>query len=274
MSDQYNSSASWNDFVASVHGRSYLASTIDDIQHPAKHLLQHYRDHGVPVLVHPDDWCPNKIQECLKRGAHPSAVEHKDFLRDEMSDFADRGFWAILPYELVKDLPNLKLSPAAVKPERERRPRLLVDHTWHGVNQATEDFFAKEVMQFGRALPRLLFRIHHSNPAFGEVFLAKFDISDGFYRMATDPDQAPNLAVMMPRYPNEPQLIAIPLVCTMGWVNSPPTFCAMSETVADIANSRMDRTHAPAHRLEPVAAALDKPTPSETACPPPPSETV
>ena len=162
-----------------------------------------------------------------------------------MADFCERGFWAVLPFDSVKDLEELKLSPSAVKPERDRRPRLIIDHTWFGVNAATEEYVAKEVMQFGNALPRILHRVHHSNPAFGPVYLAKFDISDGFYRMATNPKQAPNLAVIMPPYDGEPQLVAIPLVCTMGWDNSPPSFCAMSETVADLANSRMFRHHTP-----------------------------
>ena len=247
------SCASWEEFVHQVHGRSYLADSIDHIDHPARELLQEYRDHGVPVIVSDEGWTPERLQECLRRGAHPSAVEHKEFLRDEMADFCERGFWAVLPFDSVKDLEELKLSPSAVKPERDRRPRLINDHTWFGVNDATEEYVAKEVMQFGNALPRILHRVHHSNPAFGPVYLAKFDISDGFYRMATNPKQAPNLAVIMPPYDGEPQLVAIPLVCTMGWVNSPPSFSAMSETVADLANARLHRKHAPEHRLDHLA---------------------
>ena len=253
-----DAAASWEEFAHHVHGRSYLSENIDHIDHPARPLLQAYRDDGVPVFVHGEDWTPEFVQECLRRGAHPSAIEHMDFLRDEMADFCERGFWVVLPYDMVKHLPNLKLSPAAVKPERDRRPRLLVDHTWWGVNDATEPYFAKGVMQFGRALSRLLYRIHHSNPKFGTSFLAKFDLSDGFYRMATRPSDAPNLAVVMPKYPDEPQLIAIPLVCTMGWVNSPPSFSAMSETIADITNARLREDNSTPHRLEDVAGANDK----------------
>ena len=134
-----------------------------------------------------------------------------------MADFCEKGYWwAVLPYDLIKDLPNLKLSPSAVKPERDRRPRLLVDHTWSKVNQQTEPFFAKPVMQFGKALPRLFYRVHRSDPKFGKVYLSKYDLNDGFYRMGLIPDQAPNLAVILPPYEGEPQLVAIPLVCTMG----------------------------------------------------------
>ena len=62
----------------------------------------------------------------------------------------------------------------------------------------------------------------------GPVYLAKFDIADGFYRLFLDPDDATKLAVLMPRYGDEPQLVAIPLSLTMGWVSSPPTFSSVN----------------------------------------------
>lgn len=52
-------------------------------------------------------------------------------------------------------------------------------------------------------------------------------------------------------------MVAVPLVLTMGWINSPPTFCALSETACDIANSRLYRRHAPIHRLEHLAETHD-----------------
>ena len=54
--------------------------------------------------------------------------------------------------------------------------------------------------------------------------MAKFDISDGFYCLFLDPNDAPKLAVLMPRYEGELQLVAMPLSLTMGWVSLPPTF--------------------------------------------------
>lgn len=43
----------------------------------------------------------------------------------------------------------------------------------------------------------------------------------------------------------------------MGWVNSPPIFCSLTETICDLANSRMYRRHAPPHRQEDLAACRD-----------------
>jgi hypothetical protein len=62
----------------------------------------------------------------------------------------------------------------------------------------------------------------------------------------------------MPRYEGEEQLIAIPMACTMGWVQSPATFCAMSETIADLTNTREGANLKPApHHLEELAAVQD-----------------
>jgi len=43
----------------------------------------------------------------------------------------------------------------------------------------------------------------------------------------------------------------------MGWVNSPPLFCSLTETICDLANVRMYRRHAPPHRQKSLAACDD-----------------
>ena len=58
-----------------------------------------------------------------------------------------------------------------------------------------------------------------------------------------------------------PQLVAVPLVLTMGWVNSPPTFCSLTETICDVANANLYRNYSPPHRLEGLASILDDPDP-------------
>jgi hypothetical protein len=194
----------------------------------------------------------------MARGCHTSATEHKVFIREEMCDNIEKGFWVVLPYDQVKHLPNLHLSPLGVKEERVRRPRLVVDHTWFGVNATTVAYTPKEAMQFGAALPRILETVCHADPAYGPVYICKIDVADGFYRMHVAPDDAPLLATILPTYDGEPQLVAIPISSTMGWVNSPPVFCGASETIADLANNRMYRRHAPPHRLESVAEPQDE----------------
>jgi hypothetical protein len=93
------------------------------------------------------------------------------------------------------------------------------------------------------------------HPRFGPVNLCKVDIADGFYRIEVRPADIPKLGVIIPsRTEDQEQRIAFPLVLPMGWKNSPPYFCAITETVADVTNERI-RHHQqpPRHRLERVA---------------------
>ena len=262
-SRQLRESPSWYDFVRARQGPSYLSTKIDDIEHSAREQLQDVRDHGVPVPVRDEPWDADKLDECVRHGAHKSAQDHAAFLREEMADFMEANFWTVLPYDQVRDLPDIRLSPAGIKEERERRPRVVIDHTWYGVNDNTEPSPFLPAMQFGGTLPRILWRLRHADPRYGPVHMAKYDVADGFYRLHLNANDAPKLAVILPAYPGEPQLIAIPLSTTMGWVSSPPTFCAASETIADLSNKALARGEPAApHRLEAVAKALDEPTPA------------
>jgi hypothetical protein len=110
-------------------------------------------------------------------------------------------------------------------------------------------------MQFGKALQRVVESIVNANPRFGPVQLCKVDIADGFYRVEIRPADIPKLGVIIPsRTEDQEQLIAFPLVLPMGWKNSPPYFCSITETVADVTNERIRRHHQPPrHRLDRVA---------------------
>lgn len=170
------------------------------------------------------------------------------------------GYWTVLPYHLVEHLEPLRLSPLGIKEERDRRPRLVVDHSFYGVNDETELVAPVEAMQYGQTLPRLLFKIRHANPKYGPVWLAKYDVTDGFYNIQLQPNDALMLATILPCKPGETPLVAIPLALTMGWTESPPTFCALTETVCDLVNWNINKTNLPPHRLEEVAAREDQST--------------
>ena len=65
------------------------------------------------------------------------------------------------------------------------------------------------------------------------------------------PCDAPKLGLALPKIPDLPDLVAVPLVLTMGWKNSPPAFSTVTETIADMFNERL-RTG-----VEPLLYALD-----------------
>ena len=110
----------------------------------------------------------------------------------------------------------------------------------------------------------MLHKIHGANPRFGPMCLSKIDIFDGFHRMGLCPGDAIRLAVLFPNCPGEEPPVGIPLTLPMGWAESPPAFCAATETAADLANWMMDRCQNPLtdmpHRLDQLSES-PKPEP-------------
>ena len=67
--------------------------------------------------------------------------------------------------------------------------------------------------------------------------LAKHNIKDRFYHMFLQAQDCLHLVIVLPCYAREEPCVAISMSCIMDWVQSLPTFSAMSETVAVIANA-------------------------------------
>ena len=132
-----------------------------------------------------------------------------------MAKFIENKFWMILPHGMVDDSPQLVLSPAAIKDERDHKPQFLCDHSWPWgwppVNDSTIPHLPPEAMQFGLTLDRLLFKMRHADPKFGPVRISKADIKDGFHCLFLNAQNCLRLAIILPRCDNEPQLVGIPL---------------------------------------------------------------
>ena len=249
-------SASWEEFVRSVRGRPCLAESVRTLPHPAAPLLHHLRTVGAPVSCKSaHEWSADRLAAAIERGSHGSTRSYLGFLESDMVDMCRKSYWIVLPYKDVQHLPNLRLSPLGVVPQRERRPRIIVDYTFSEVNQDTISQAPLEAMQFGRALDRLLHAIHTAPEDHGPTYLLKVDLSDGFYRIPVAPRDVPQLGVAFPTAPGEEKLVAFPITLPMGWKDSPPTFCAATETVVDLANHYAHTPWAPPpHHLEQAAS--------------------
>ena len=249
----------WHRFFRSIRHRNCL--------HPNFTRWKHHRSNpqllrvikaGAPCVTSSAPWSLQHKDHCVQRGSHPSArVVFADFLQDEMLDMVRRQYWTVVPYKAVRHLPQLKISPAGVIPQRNRRPRTIIDYTFSGVTDSTVQLAPQHAMQFGKALPRILQRIAYANPRFGPVHLIKVDLSDGYYRIPITPSGALNLAVTLPSSRRNP-LLAIPTVLTMGWIDSAPYFCMATESIADFTN-RQPAYECPSnpHFQEPLANAAD-----------------
>ena len=111
-------------------------------------------------------------------------------------------------------------------------------------------------MQFGHALQRILQCMYNADPRYGPIYMMKVDIADGFYRVGLAPEDVPSLGVCLPPGPDGKTLVAFPLVLPIGWVESLPQFCDVTETVADLANTALreknQQLRTP-HRLDQVS---------------------
>ena len=123
-------------------------------------------------------------------------------------------------------------------------------------------------MQFGSCLPRLLQRIWEADPTDGPVFISKWDISDAFHRCHIHPEDVRTFAYVVPPIPSDQEpLLCIDLVLSMGWVNSPDQFCAMSKTVTTDLADIVFRSNLKIPLAYPPTANLYHSSPSPTAGP-------
>jgi hypothetical protein len=240
----------WARFYNSFRTPHYhsLSPNLNAIRHPAARLLHHLATHGVPAPSSDPPWPIERQDAAFQRGAHPSAARvHNHFLCQDMFDMVHMGYWIVLPYSTVRGLPHLKLAPVGVIPQRERRPRPIIDYSYNGVNQGSLPLAPAHAMQFGHSLQRILQRLAYCNPAYGPPLMAKIDLADGYYRIPLSPAASLELAVVLPADDHRESLIGLPLSLPMGWALSPPYFCAFTETCADMANRHPQQPHACTH---------------------------
>ena len=225
------------------------------LPHESAPLLEQMRLKGSPVKIDRPPLTPKQFAAAIAYGYHNSCDRDRSFLRKEMRDFVEKGFRIVLLLEDAVGLDGLRLSPAGLIPHRDRRDRIVIDYTWSGVNEATRRL-APDSMQFCHALQRILQRMYDVDPRHGPIYMMKVDIADYFYRVGLAPEDVPSLGVCIPPGPDGKTLVAFPLFLPMGWVESPPHFCAVTETVADLANTALSEQTTrlrTSHRLDQVS---------------------
>jgi hypothetical protein len=146
----------------------------------------------------------------------------------------------------------------SAKATNHRRLHFLWDQRRNGKNGATR------CNANGKALERILQALVDANPIHGPVHLLKVDIADGFARIWLNIGDIPKLACSLPAGIGDEPLLALPLVLPMGWTESPPYFCAATETIADITNKWLiNQWKAPPHHLEALASTKPEPGPDD-----------
>jgi len=94
--------------------------------------------------------------------------------------------------------------------------------------------------QLGQALSRIIHAFAEANDN-AKIFMAKWDIKDGFWCMDCEKGEECNFAYVLPQKEGMPITLVVPTSLQMGWVESPPYFCAATEMARDIASDYCNR---------------------------------
>ena len=238
--------------------------------HPATTMLQEFEDPGCPVDCGVP-WDRNHIVAAVKRGPHISAKqkEARIQLHQEISEKIREGFAKTVKWKDIKhDIPkNLKISPIAAIPHKSRGFRFILDLSFGlrldgiempSVNLTTAEKAPHKAMeQLGRVLPRIIQTLAKADDQSTPFLFSKLDIKDGFWRMIVNEMDAWNFCYILPPIHDEHQdldevEIVVPTCLQMGWTQSPPFFCAATETARDLAQEKAETPigSLPQHPLE------------------------
>ena len=169
----------------------------------------------------------------------------------------------------IKDCPpkELKISPIAAIPHKSKAFQSILDLSFclrlenggvrESVNETTEKTApAGAIDQIGECLSRIIHAFAEADES-AKIFMAKWDIKDGFWRMDCAEGEEWNFTYVLPQEEGKPITLVVPTSLQMGWVESPPYFCAATETAQDIATDYIETemNSLPTHKFERYIAA-------------------
>ena len=92
------------------------------------------QEHGVPISAK-YGMTEQDLTRAVRYNTHASATEETDLVRAELSKQARSGHIALFSLLAIHHLPQLWLSPLVSIPWRDRKPRLIYDFSWCGLNK-------------------------------------------------------------------------------------------------------------------------------------------
>jgi hypothetical protein len=202
----------------------------------------------------------------LSRGNNKSAEEQPDIIAKLLAKDVKHGFVMVLPVETARKIKGAAFHPLGTTKQwsydeqgnRSVKYRLTQDLTFSIAGRGTPlsasindriNMAAYPEMIYGWCLPRIIhfivsLRLHHPGVA---IFLAKYDYSDAYRRVAHDPQAAAQTICVFQK------LAFLSFRLTFGGAPNPPSWCAFSEMVVDLANEiSQDSTWQPADLCSPV----------------------
>eukprot|EP00956_Cyclotella_meneghiniana_P042622 scaffold248725_cov109-Cyclotella_meneghiniana.AAC.1 len=218
------------------------------LHHPAAKKLLQYATGGCPCNTG-KPWTKDEMWAAVERGPHVSALEQDaiEQLEGEIAEKVRVGQCKVVDWDDIKNDPpkQLKISPLAMIPHKSRKYRAILDLSFRirlkcgrevpSVNEATTlEAPSGAIDQLGHSLQRIIHAFAEADED-AKIFMAKFDIKDGFWRLDCAEGEEWNFAYVLPQREGQPTRLVVPTSLQMGWVESPPYFCAASETARDVA---------------------------------------
>jgi hypothetical protein len=218
------------------------------LKHPAAKVLKEWATFGCPTRTG-KPWTKAEMWEAVARGPHclalsPEAIAH---FKAEATEKVRTKQAQLVQWEDIKDNPpkELKISPIAAIPHKSKdfcsildlsfRLRLKNGGVLVSVNNTTEKTApAGAIDQIGECLSRIIHAFAKTDED-AKIFMAKWDIKDRFWRMDCTTGEEWNFAYVLPQEDGMPTTLVVPTSLQMGWVKSPPYFCAATETSRDVA---------------------------------------
>ena len=218
------------------------------LEHPAADLLLQYSQLGCPVETG-QDWTADMMTAAIERGPHRSALEPAamEQLQTEVEAKVQCGQARVVLWKDIEKSPppQLKISPIAMIPHKSKPYRAILDLSYGlrlnpgeaipSVNETSVKTAPEGAIdQLGHSLSRIIHAFAQADED-AKVFMAKWDIKDGFWRLDCEEGAEWNFAYVLPQEEGQPVKLVIPTSLQMGWIESPPYFCAASETGRDVA---------------------------------------
>ncbi len=187
------------------------------LQHPAVELLKDWAIVGCPTKTG-KPWSKAKIWEAFERGPHclalsPEVIKH---FAAEAAEKVRTKHARLVEWDSIKDSPptELKVSPTAAIPHKSKefpsilglsfRLRLANGGVCLSVNDTTEKTAAAgAINQLGECLSRVIHAFAEADED-AKIFMAKWDIKDGFWRTDCAEGEEWNFAYVLPRKTGNP----------------------------------------------------------------------
>ena len=258
------------------------------LHHPAAPTLEQYAESGCPTNTGAP-WSREQMQTAIDRGPHisalvPDAMAQLDL---EIAEKVKNGQARIIRWNDIRDNPpaQLKISRVAMVAHKSRPYRAILDLSFSiklspttevpSVNSNTKKTAPRGAIdQIGHVLPRIIHAFATADEN-AKIFMAKWDIKDGFWRLDCEAGEEWNFAYVLPSsIATKDILLVVPTSLQMGWIESPPYFCVASETARDVAAMYAERplqdrrnhralhhtqTHDDYKNLKPAREAQDPP---------------